>query len=471
MLPFFVMRLCTIYKQNVKQTEMASTSNSQGTTPKRHLSLTQDDPVDDKTNFINKKEVSKINLLKSNFSRIRETSWKAKGIVTRRASLQKHDKRDKNDEGKSKEPIFTNKVDAEDCINVFLFGLNDDSDDDSDSSDEIVVKTGFHEIIELEPEANDNALAGEITSGNDSSRKDILNKKSIFKASKEASIWNHRKHWCCICINRLYLQYTIIYSTVLMLIWEPIDITIDFVLFFQLEKKNVIHENIYRNIYVSNAIFVFAVLGCLKIIYWFMTWKLIMKIEESRKTDRWKVSRSELLDNYKLWLTGALFVLEDGPELFLEYFFVEKYMSKQLTWYLIVRDIILCVISLRSIIKSVRFLLQDLRRVRQYIGAKNVKKRMISKICECIVLNSASFLIGLLMILRACGAAYQYATGKLQRSCFTVENGFLLQTPFTGGCMSEGDQAIWYLSGISLFCGFLAFLVLNHVLRIALLSK
>ena len=138
---------------------------------------------------------------------------------------------------------------------------------------------------------------------------------------------------------------------------------------------------------------------------------------------------------------------------------------------LIGRDSILCVISLLSIIKSVRFLLQDLRRVRQYIGAKNVKKRMISKICECIVLNSASFLISLLMILRAGSAAYQYFTGKLQRSCFAVENGLLLQTPFTGGCMSEVDQAIMYLSGISLFCSFLAFLVLNHVLRIALLSK
>ena len=96
---------------------------------------------------------------------------------------------------------------------------------------------------------------------------------------------------------------------------------------------------------------------------------------------------------------------------------------------------------------------------------------MISKICECIVLNSASFLISLLMILRAGSAAYQYFTGKLQRSCFAVENGLLLQTPFTGGCMSEVDQAIMYLSGISLFCSFLAFLVLNHVLRIALLSK
>ena len=58
--------------------------------------------------------------------------------------------------------------------------------------------------------------------------------------------------------------------------------------------------------------------------------------------------------------------------------------------------------------------------------------------------------------MRSGGAGYQYLTGKLQRSCFVVKDGLLLQTPFAVGCLREADYAILVLGGISVLFSILA---------------
>ena len=67
------------------------------------------------------------------------------------------------------------------------------------------------------------------------------------------------------------------------------------------------------------------------------------------------------------------------------------------------------------------------------------------------IIIAGNVFVGLLFFFRAGGAGYQYVTGKLERSCFAVTNGSLLQTPFAVGWMREVDYVIFVLSGVSMF--------------------
>ena len=70
------------------------------------------------------------------------------------------------------------------------------------------------------------------------------------------------------------------------------------------------------------------------------------------------------------------------------------------------------------------------------------------------------------MFLRAGGAGYQFFTGDLERDCFNVQDGMLLQNPFSDGCLTEIDYAIIVLSCIllipSIFIGFAGYCYAYH---------
>ena len=59
-----------------------------------------------------------------------------------------------------------------------------------------------------------------------------------------------------------------------------------------------------------------------------------------------------------------------------------------------------------------------------------------------LILSILILLFTLASIARFGGALYQYITKKLKRSCFTIDNGMILQTPFDIGCMRGIDYAI-----------------------------
>ena len=279
---------------------------------------------------------------------------------------------------------------------------------------------------------------------------DNLQEETIIKPVKDQNSYQ-KKHWCCIYIYKIYLVFTIIILTILKLLWDALDVTIDTYLFFHLETGKVIHEHVYRNTHVNNAILAFAVLGCFKILFWI---RIVGGLRGSKKR--------KYLNHLKEYFVAGTFIFEDGPELILEYFFVEKYMSKQLTWYWFARDIILCLISLYTIVISFLFLRSGISMQRK--NRHNKLKTKCSRLFEYTVTNGCNVVIGLLLFLRAGGAGYQYVTGKLGRSCFAVEDGFLIQTPFTVGCLREVDYVIIVLSGISILLSFLSLFFVNHIL-------
>ena len=220
-------------------------------------------------------------------------------------------------------------------------------------------------------------------------------------------------------------MFTIVVFTIIKLLWDAIDVTIDAYLFYQLEMGEVVDNGIYHNAAVNSFILAFSVLGCIKILFWLR----IIGLPGDKKS----------LDNWKLVFIVITFMFEDGPEILLEYFYVEKYMSKQIAWYLLVRDVILCIIALYSIVISLIWLVLFGLKVRRRYQREAIALNIPALDCTVVVNGGCSLLTGFCNFLGTSGAGYQYITCKLRRSCFEVFDGVLRQTPFAAGCMRKVD--------------------------------
>ena len=414
-----------------------------------------DDSGNSRLKHVSKEWVDEIDSVKSTSTGKENRNWKTKGTVIGGGSLKKNSNRNTTDNKESEEVVMLKPgVDTEDSKNTKDIELTDTKD----VNDKILEKEDSNKIYMLKSELTDNARTEKSTQENGSSKEKIEIKKSTGQILIH-KIHNQKCYRCGIYIKKFWLVFSIIVLTNLKLLWDALDVTMDAYLFYQLETGKVIHEYIYRNIHVNNAILAFSVLGCLKILFW-------LRVIGMGKSARMKgLKTKESLKQLKLYFVAGTFIFEDGPELILEYFFVEKYMSKQLTWYLFARDIVLCIISLYTLVISSLVLLPGLNRIKQYNRGKNDKRRRGSIIFEFVIRNICNVFIGLLLFLRAGGAGYQYVTGKLRRSCFTTENGFLIQTPFTVGCMRGVDYFIIVLSGISILSSVFALFAVNHMLK------
>ena len=164
-------------------------------------------------------------------------------------------------------------------------------------------------------------------------------------------------------------------------------------------------------------------------------------------------------------------MFEDGPEILLEYFYVEKYLSKQIAWYLLVRDVILCIIALYSIAISLTWLVLFGLQVRRRYQRETIIPNIPALDCTVVVNGGCSLLIGFCIFLRTGGAGYQYVTGKLRRSCFEVFDGVLRQTPFTAGCMREVDYFILVFCGLAILLSVFSLVIANYTINIIKKTK
>ena len=150
------------------------------------------------------------------------------------------------------------------------------------------------------------------------------------------------------------LGYVLFYGK---LIWDVVDVALDSFLFYQLELGQLIDENIYRNNHVNNSILAFAVIGSVKLILFHLPFnncnenqETLVEINDDNENQETPGEindaneNQEILDEIKRLLIWQGLFLEDGPELILEYFYIEKYVTLRPPWYLFGRDIILALI-------------------------------------------------------------------------------------------------------------------------------
>lgn len=206
-------------------------------------------------------------------------------------------------------------------------------------------------------------------------------------------------------------------------IYDAIDVLVDSFLFLQLEHGNVMQKHVYLNEKVNNSILAFAILGALKILMWIP----VYSFTEYNYFGR--AFRRADPDVAKRFMVAIAFLAEDGPELFLEYFYVEKFFTSQSAWYLIMKDFF-------TVFIAVVFIFMDI---------KTLWESRSSSVFMLCMFNAC---VGCLEAIRVCAAFYQYYTKRLYRSCFGVVNGALVQTPFTEGCLREVDYAILVLLGL-----------------------
>jgi hypothetical protein len=133
-------------------------------------------------------------------------------------------------------------------------------------------------------------------------------------------------------LRMMLVTVSIFVMPTLKLIWDVVDVGVDCLYFAKLERGLLIDENITRNRRVSDAILVFAILGALKT-------PLLMyglaKIAE----------RQSIYDNSAGKFLNPLvasikIIFEDGIEVFLEYFYVDKYVTENQPWLLILKDVV-----------------------------------------------------------------------------------------------------------------------------------
>ena len=231
---------------------------------------------------------------------------------------------------------------------------------------------------------------------------------------------------------------------------DVLDIMFDLYMFYQLEYGDILNKNIYRNSQVNNAIYAFAFLGVLRMIRWRGFARKSKNTSESEIENEMGVRTSvEIV---------AGFLIEDGPEMILEYFYVEKYLTKSAVWYLLVRDAILGLLYCYSLYKSLKVGVNncDIRKGGvccriKYLDGKiknnaNSTKYIVGAILFIYTTYGYIFicapLIGISQILRVVGATLQYTLGEVNPKCFHIQDGKLLQTPFQTECMSWIDWTI-----------------------------
>ena len=145
----------------------------------------------------------------------------------------------------------------------------------------------------------------------------------------------------CLCRVLLFawkvsvLFLNVYFLTIFSTLFDVFDVYMDFLMGYRLEMGEVINKHIYRNEWVINFIFAFAFLG-------------VIKVMISLHILRNKSDRVTLFDAKNLCYCVS-FLLEDCGEMFLEYFYIENYLSQNsgTPWFLLTRNTIYSVLSVR----------------------------------------------------------------------------------------------------------------------------
>ena len=153
-------------------------------------------------------------------------------------------------------------------------------------------------------------------------------------------------------ILNLKLFTSIVLTPLFKYFWDAIDLTLDLYIFYQLENGEVLDDVIYRNENVNNSIYAFAILGCICKVF---TWRFFQNA--SKKNYGYYYSPIKFLQ-MKNMVMVASFIFEDGPEMLLEYFYIEKYVTK-FSWVLLVKDIFVGIVAVGTCLNTLAYLLKD----------------------------------------------------------------------------------------------------------------
>ena len=247
-------------------------------------------------------------------------------------------------------------------------------------------------------------------------------------------------------------------------LWDILDVMADTYYFYSLETGGLIDISITRNVRVNNSILVFAISGGLKLLVVTLFYSLLI---ESTGLQIGQLSiLGSSISRISTMVSPIKILLEDGPELLLEYFFVDKFITANQPWFLVAKDIVTALIYALSLVITIQTYYEIYPRCMELRGREPIWcGKNIPSNCYTFPLTIGKVCMSIAMLSRVVGMIIQYTDGTIKKECFRVQDGELLQTPFSGQCLLLCDWIVLVFTGTSIAfssIGVLIFIIFTH---------
>ena len=224
------------------------------------------------------------------------------------------------------------------------------------------------------------------------------------------------------------------------IVWDFVDIISDTYYYVQFEMNDILDKNITRNPHVAHCMYAFTLLGAMKYVTVATCYMAVLKGNSEERSKRSLITRKTM------FAISSKLLMEDAPQLLLEYFFVDKYVTINKPWFLVAKDAVSIVVYLLPLAGIVNSGYKNYKALRE---DDNAGVMMV----VCYVLNTAArWWMSLAMISRVSGKIMQYSGSSIDSACFYVQDSALHQSPFDTDCVDSSDLSVLVCTGFSLVC-------------------
>ena len=259
------------------------------------------------------------------------------------------------------------------------------------------------------------------------------------------------------CTRMMLVTASIFIIPAIKLLWDVIDVGVDCFYFARLERGLLIDKDIARNNHVSNAILAFAILGALK--------SPLLSYGIAKTTERQTIYDNTVVKFLSPMVVSVKIVFEDCVELFLEYFYVDKYVTESQPWLLILKDVVSACIYIMPLLSLVMSGWKDFDRIQNRSNDVCLfNLNLTFKISDWwhvyITFLAVHVTFSVVATIRIFGMIFQYSRQSFHRECLHVIDGRLEQTPFHQGCLNGFDYAILFCMSVLLLIVSFAILII-----------
>uniref|UniRef100_A0A7M5WS54 Uncharacterized protein n=1 Tax=Clytia hemisphaerica TaxID=252671 RepID=A0A7M5WS54_9CNID len=225
-------------------------------------------------------------------------------------------------------------------------------------------------------------------------------------------------------------------------VYAVVDLCFDLVIVYKLQQGLYFHEAIYQND---------AIIWFLYCIDWFGFFSKMQGFSFILKKKPPPQNKGFI--DWKLFFTLSQFFLDEGPELILQFFYIENYEVRYKAKY-ILHDMILY--------KDFVYIIVCVSKcIYHFSKTLTVMKDRTQSLRDVVdkLLYLSIWLFTIASILRVIAHFVQHLNNELTRFCYKEWNGRIYQTPFDLKCMSILDWLLLAFSTIPALCFVIAFFI------------
>ena len=305
-----------------------------------------------------------------------------------------------------------------------------------------------------------------------------FNKLNLYENAQEIEKLLDPNRWSRrlpAALQRYKLQFTVYILPLVPLLWDTLDVVLDGVYFYNIEQGGFISPTITRNTNVNNALVAWAALGSLKtpilVLLIGRFWDVIFSFKAPSDFTYKLVALSPSAIG-DLYISIIIYLSEDCVELFLEYFWIEKYISDHPSSAVVLKNALSAIFGIIPLVgqiiklKNRLYIAEQIDNVKQQCtGTGQMIKQDLSptksdeeksqrqRIFICWVgLSIITLMSSIGAFLKACAAMYQLIQHRIPESClYVTQSGILYQSPLNDKCLRFIDFMILFFNFLPLF--------------------